>query len=326
MTDQTSAVESEAHARPKLRRGLEARTPRQQTRPLDEAPFSLDYLRSIIQRRLALLVPSAHVRPQRVHSAIRYSLLAPGKRIRPMLCVLTAHGAGRTDSAALDAGCAIELVHTASLVLDDLPAMDDAALRRGQACAHLHFDESTAILSAIAMLNRAFGLLSTIDGVDDRTRTRLVARLSGVVGSAGLVAGQDCDLHDRAIYSDVARVEALNRLKTGVLFVAAVEFGGLVAGLCDDDLEKLARFGETFGLAFQTADDIVDARSTPEEAGKDVRQDGGKPTVVSLAGVDEARRRVAGQLVEARDVLSSCSFDIAPLDGLLDAFERKLAL
>ncbi len=328
MTDQSQAVNdgvpSEHTDIPTAARRRASKTKHPAARPpaRDDIP-NFDYLRSIIQRHLLLLAPTARTRPQRVHSAIRYSLLAPGKRIRPMLSMLTAYGAGRFDTAAMDAGCAVELVHTASLVLDDLPSMDDAEYRRGQLCAHRRFGESTAILSSIAMLNRAFGLLSSIEGVDYRTRNRLVTALAGVVGSAGLVAGQERDLNERNADLNLSEVDSLNRLKTGVLFVASVQFGGLVAGLDDEDLGRLQAFGELFGLAFQTADDIVDVQGALSTAGKDVKQDGAKPTVVALAGVDTARRRAGEQLQEAREVLADCSFDTAPLAALVADFERR---
>lgn len=284
-----------------------------------------DYLRALVNRRLGLLVPSEQIPPQRLHRAVRYALLAPGKRVRSLLCVLAAHAAGRDDLAPIDAGCAVEMVHTASLILDDLPAMDDALLRRGQPATHRQFGESTAILGAITLLNRAFGVLAGISSIPASQRTELVATLSAAVGSAGLTAGQEHDLHDRAGLTQACDVDRLNHLKTGVLFVAAVRLGGLTAGVPAADLERLARFGELFGLAFQTADDVADATGTTDSLGKDVGQDGGKPSVISIDGANAARDRIRAHLAEAERALAGCSFDTAPLVRFLADFTPRWA-
>lgn len=291
----------------------------------DDQAVDVDYLRVLVNRRLGLLVPSESAPPQRLHRAVRYALMAPGKRVRPLMCIVAAHAAGRTDLAPIEAGCAIEMVHTASLILDDLPSMDDAALRRGMPSTHRKFGEGTAILGAITLLNRAFGVLASIDSLSGALRSELVCVLSEVVGSAGLAAGQEQDLHDRASLTDERHIDDLNRLKTGVLFVASARLGGMIAGVADSDLDHLSRFAERFGMAYQTADDLLDATATPELAGKDTGQDADKPTIVSLAGVEAARARIRLHAEDADRALSRCAFDTAPLSRFLTSFVTQTA-
>jgi geranylgeranyl diphosphate synthase type II len=250
---------------------------------------------------------------------MRYSLLAPGKRLRPLLCLLAARAGGGDEGVALDAGCAIEMVHAASLILDDLPSMDDAGLRRGRQTAHLRFGEATAILAAIALLNRAYGVLAALEPLDEARRVRLVERLAEAVGSQGLAGGQEQDLNGRAALSDLERIDDLNALKTGPLFVLAAEFGGRLCGLEEGRLEPLRRFAAHLGLAFQTRDDLLDVVASKSAAAKDVGQDGGKPTVVSLAGCEAAGERIRDQLTSARSALIECRFENDALDRFLRA-------
>jgi geranylgeranyl diphosphate synthase type II len=256
--------------------------------------------------------------------AMRYSLLAPGKRLRPLLCVLVGRGTGEAARAALDAGCAIEMVHTASLIFDDLPAMDDARLRRGRACTHVVFGESTAILAGIALMNRAFGIVAGLRGVGDGVRNRLVRELAQAIGPGGLSGGQQRDLAERADCGDLRSIEALNHLKTGVLFVLAARAGGLAAGASEADIDRLERYACHFGRAFQNADDLLDRVAEPSLAGKDTGKDAGRPSLASLAGPAEARRRILADLAEAAEALSGCRFDGGPLLALLDRFARSL--
>ena len=159
-------------------------------------PTLVEDLRAAVNGRLDALVPAGSRGPQRVNEAVRYALLAPGKRIRPLLTILAAMDFGAPVSDALDVACATEMVHTASLVLDDLPCMDDARLRRGQPTVHMRFDESTAILAAIALLNQAFATVTRTTRLSAETRLALVERLSAAVGFDGLVTGQENDLQD----------------------------------------------------------------------------------------------------------------------------------
>lgn len=255
--------------------------------------------RDLVNRRLAEIVAGSSTAPANLQRAIGHALLAPGKRVRPILTLLTAAELGARDLApALDAGCAVELVHTASLVLDDLPCMDDASTRRGLPTTHTLFGEATATLGAIAMLSRAFGLVAAVEGIDAASRVELVAILSKAAGAEGLVAGQERDLNERSPTDPIATITSINDQKTGALFVAAALMGGRIAGADAATLALLDTFGRQIGLAFQAFDDVIDASRSSGEAGKDTGKDSGKATVASLLGVDaakaEVRRHVAG--------------------------------
>jgi len=224
---------------------------------------------------------------------MRWAVLGPGKRLRPVLTLeVAAMLGGRREGTALDFGCAVELVHAASLVLDDLPSMDDAELRRGRPTTHREFGESTAILAAFGLLDLAYRTVA--EAADLRPVRRyspadLVHRLSAAVGSAGLVGGQALDLAATAETTELAALESIHARKTGALFVAAAELGAMAADARRRDLDAVARYAKNLGLAFQIEDDLLDALATPEETGKDARQDVGKATFVGLLGVEGAR-------------------------------------
>jgi geranylgeranyl diphosphate synthase type II len=292
-------------------------------RPASPSP-DFAQLRGEVLTRLGVLLPARGQAPARLHDAMQDALLGPGKRLRPLLTVLAARRFGGDEAAAIDAGCAVEMVHAASLVLDDLPCMDNALLRRGRPATHHAFGQDTAILAAIGLLNQAYGLLAALPGVPDGRRVRLVALLASAVGAQGLVGGQEIDLHARQQHVAPGEVDELNHLKTGVLFVAALEAGAVLAGAPDDGLPALRRFGRHLGLAFQTLDDVLDVAATAEAAGKDVNQDGSKPTLVSLFGVEGAWRRALDHLRLARaelDARPSCH-----LSALLDEVVASLPL
>lgn len=267
-------------------------------------------LRAEIDGRLVALAPAGGA-PAVLRDAVAYALLAPGKRLRPTLALLAAEHfglgePGAAHAAALDAGCAIEMVHTASLILDDLPCMDDAALRRGRPTCHRRFGEDMAVLASIALLNQAYAVLAAAPGLTAAVRLALVARLTEAVGLDGLVCGQARDLRERAGVAEAEPLHDLNRQKTGVLFVAAVEAGAAAAGAAGARLEAARAFACALGEAFQILDDILDATATVTLAGKDVRQDGAKPTVVSLVGPDAARAQMRLRLEDALDHLADC--------------------
>ncbi len=287
--------------------------------PNDGSGLSLEALHAIIEGRLNALCPGDG--PSMLQAAVRYALLAPAKRLRPTLTLLAAahFGGESAQGAALDPACAVELVHTASLILDDLPSMDDAALRRGRPASHRRFGEDVAILSAVGLLNQAFGVIARAHAVDPLVRLQLIERLSGAIGFDGLVAGQVRDLRERAEVGDAAGLHQLNHQKTGVLFVAAVEAGALVAGAQGARLAAASGFAVNLGSAFQILDDLIDLTGTPETAGKDVGQDADKPTLVSLVGAEEARREMRRRLDQALGCLEA-----AERTGPLSRFAERL--
>ncbi len=282
-------------------------------------PARVEALRAAVDGRLDALVPSrGGGRPRCVDDAVRYSLLAPGKRIRPLLTLFAALEFGADALDALDVACATEMVHTASLVLDDLPAMDDARMRRGQQATHVRFGESTAILAAVALLNQAFATLARASRLPAEIRIALVERIAAAVGFDGLVTGQDNDLHDRAsATATMARLERINHQKTSVLFEAALELGARVAGAGERPIGDLRQVAAHLGLAYQIADDLFDGAGSPGAPPKDVNQDRGKPTVVSLLGAERARERFGHHMTHALKLLPDGAGGDRPLRAFI---------
>lgn len=299
------------------------------TAPGSAATFSAAEFCDAVDRRLAELVAPGDTAPVSLNRAVRHALLAPGKRVRPLLAMLTAAELGAVPEAALDAGCAVELVHTASLILDDLPCMDDASTRRGRPATHVAYGEATAVLAAIAMLSRAFGVLAALEGVPAGARLDLVHILSRAAGAEGLSAGQERDLKERAPFDPLNKIDAINDLKTGALFVAAFEIGGRIAGADAARMEALSVAGREVGLAFQTLDDLIDLKRSTAEAGKDTGKDGGKGTVATVLGVEAARSEVLSHAERAQAAIGSFAAPRGPLGtyvaALLSEAARQLA-
>jgi geranylgeranyl diphosphate synthase type II len=238
--------------------------------------------------------------PEPFGAALAYPLGTGGKRVRPALCVAAYEACGgRELDLAVPAAAAFELVHTYSLVHDDLPAMDDADERRGRPSVHKAFDEATAVLVGDALLTDAFQVLADAP-LPAETRIALVARLAHAAGHAGMVGGQAADVGLGARVGDVGTLQRLHAGKTGALIAGATVAGGLVAGADADALARLERYGAAVGLAFQLADDVLDA---DEDSGDD-----GPPSYVRLLGVDETRRRAHALRDAALDA-------VAPLDA-----------
>jgi geranylgeranyl diphosphate synthase type II len=241
--------------------------------------------------------------PPQLAEAIRYALLAPGKRLRPQLVLLAADACGGTIDDVLPAACAVEMVHAYSLVHDDLPAMDNDDLRRGQPTCHVLYGETVAILVGDALLARAFEILAT-----DLSRPAVAARCCAVLaqaaGATALVGGQADDLALETMGGDVGDLvvlEAIHTRKTGALIVASLELGGIVAGATPVQLSALKGFGRNLGLAFQITDDLLDVSGNEAHVGKRVAKDAGrgKQTFPQLLGVDESRRRAAKLIDDA---------------------------
>lgn len=289
-------------------------------------------LKQRIEDRLHQLVPPEEAHPQDLHRAMRYSLLAGGKRIRPQLTIQLATDFGASEEDAIDAACAIEMVHTASLILDDLPCMDDATLRRGKPANHLVFGEDAAILAATALLNRAFGVIAEADNLPPAVRLDLVRLLSGAVGSNGIIAGQFLDLRKNWRGGDVvAGLTEMYTQKTAALFVAAVEAGARIARVNESWVLAVREYALNLGLAFQLLDDLLDTFSSREDIGKDIGQDGDKTTLASRLGADEARLEVCRYVRSAASALEPLGSSGIPLVDLArsytePAMERVLFL
>ena len=237
-----------------------------------------------------------------------------------MLCLFVAKGAGFDGKAAIDVGCVAEMVHAASLILDDLPCMDDADIRRNQPTTHIAFDESTAILSATALLNRAFGVISRLENVSADQRVELVDLLSYAVGSKGLIAGQMADLSNTDEQASIAEIERLNTLKTGALFDFSVEAAAILANSSASQRAALKDFSYHLGLAFQLMDDVKDTVMSDAQAEKSVGRDVGKATILAIAGSEKAMERLSGYIDSAKDALGRADLsNIKLLEAVLDA-------
>jgi len=253
--------------------------------------FFADHQRRVTSE-LSRIVPSG---ASPVERAMAYTVLAPSKQVRAVLVLLCAELCRGDAARAVPGAAAVELVHAASLILDDLPSMDDAPLRRGRRANHLEFGDATAILAAFGLLNLAYGTLAA--SYEPPLASRMASLLSDAIGPAGLIGGQELDLRatDREITFEM--LEQIHRGKTGALFVAAATCGALSAGAAPESIAALAAYAKNLGLAFQIVDDLLDVIGTPEETGKAVRQDARKTTFVSFSGVDGARQ-LAEELCE----------------------------
>lgn len=273
----------------------------------------------VVEGRLPELVPPAGDRPESVHRAMRYALTSPGKRLRPVLTLVVAELFGQTSPVVLDLACAVEMVHASSLILDDLPCMDDASLRRGRPTTHREFGEDVALLASFGLLNRAFSLVAACGqrlqlrryGTED-----MVHHLAAAIGSGGLIGGQALDLESRPEDLDLERLEYIHSHKTGALFLAAGELGAMAADTRRRNLEMISRYAKNLGLAFQISDDLLDVLATSEETGKDSHQDEDKVTFVKLLGVEGAQHLAEELLAFAVESLEPLGRKAEPLRRL----------
>jgi geranylgeranyl diphosphate synthase type II len=256
---------------------------------------TLEDYRQRVEAALRRLVPPG--RAPAVEAAVADSLFAPAKRLRPILSLLVAEVLKGNPEAVLPAGCAIEMVHTASLILDDLPAMDDAQTRRGRPTCHVAHGEATAVLAAFALMNRAFEILAGgwEGGPDAAARGAIARELARAIGTDGMIAGQSVDLlmTDRQI--DFPTLEFIHSRKTGALFMASAALGAMAARARPAKVASVVAYAKNLGLAFQIVDDLIDVGGGAE-AGKDVGKDLKKTTFVSFSGVEGARA-VARELI-----------------------------
>jgi len=239
-----------------------------------------------------------HAGQSPVERAMAYTALAPSKQVRAVLTLSCADVCGGVSSRAVPAAAAIELVHASSLILDDLPSMDDAPLRRGKRANHLEFGEAIAILAAFGLLNLAFATLAR--AYDPPLAARLASLVADAIGPAGLIGGQALDLEATDQSIDFEILERIHRGKTGALFVAAACCGAVIAGARADAVGALTAYAKNLGLAFQIVDDLLDVEGDPAQTGKAVRADARKTTFVSFSGVEGARQ-LASELCQTAD-------------------------
>jgi geranylgeranyl diphosphate synthase type II len=259
--------------------------------------------------------------PDRIISAMKYALMAGGKRIRPVLCVAAAEAAGGDPQDALPAACALEMVHTYSLIHDDLPAMDDDAMRRGQPTCHIAFDEATAILAGDALLTLAFQTLSSIE-IDNAEQAakhlQVIQLISYAAGYCGMIRGQMLDIASEGRRLTLTDLKSMHRLKTGALIEASLSSGAVIGGLDTHRIEMLERYAQNIGLAFQVTDDILNVEGDPKIMGKAVGTDKlrKKSTYPSLLGLKESKDFAQKLVANALQALEPFDHKAEPLRAI----------
>jgi len=269
-----------------------------------------DHLRrwqKVVDERLEILLPPPDERPGSIHRAMRHSVFAGGKRIRPILCLESARvvcsgGPEAAEAAALDIACALEMIHTYSLIHDDLPALDDDDFRRGHPTCHKAFGEAIAILAGDALLTLAFEILADRPPIPAERRMAIIAEVARSAGTMeGMIGGQVIDVESERKVVPAETVEYIHRAKTGAMIRAAVRSGALAAGATAEQFQALSGYGRHIGLAFQIVDDILDVEASTQElgktAGKDLAQQ--KATYPSVYGLERSRELAAAEIEAA---------------------------
>jgi geranylgeranyl diphosphate synthase type II len=280
--------------------------------------------RELIEAALRKAVEFDRDCPTHLAEAIRYCLLAPGKRLRPQLVLLACEACGGAVDAALPAAVAVEMVHAYSLVHDDLPAMDNDDLRRGRPTCHRQFDEATAILAGDALLARAFEVLATEMQPAERAAA-CCAELGRAAGAGALVGGQADDLAAQFRHIGLERLQSIHRRKTGALFRASLQLGAIAGDATAQDRDCLATYGDNLGHAFQIVDDLLDVSGQEAKVGKRLGKDRdhGKVTYPALLGVEESRRRAGALIEQAIAALAPFGDRAGPLRELAEFVGRR---
>ncbi|HXK11679.1 MAG TPA: farnesyl diphosphate synthase [Vicinamibacteria bacterium] len=294
------------------------------TSAVGDAAAEMEALRLAVEEALDRALPPEPAWPATIHRAARYSLFAGGKRIRPVLVLASGQAVAGAREDVMPFACAVEMIHTYSLIHDDLPAMDDDDLRRGKPTSHKVFGEAIAILAGDALLTRAFHLLAEASEAGDEERLRRSVRATAVLGAAcgttGLIGGQVMDLESEGRSIGASDLERLHRAKTGALLSACVRGGAILGGAAEDDLERLTRYARAIGLAFQVVDDVLDATEDAAHLGKTAGKDEAakKATYVSVHGLEKARAMAAS----LRDEALAAVAPFGPRGDLLAAIAR----
>jgi len=291
-----------------------------------DAPAALAAMRQEVDAALDRALPPETAWPATIHRAVRYSLFAGGKRIRPALVIAAGEAVGGAREDLMPLACAVEMIHTYSLVHDDLPAMDDDDLRRGKPTSHKVFGEAVAILAGDALLTRAFHLMAEVPEAWDEARVRRRVHATAILGEAcgttGLIGGQVMDLESEGESIDAEALERLHRAKTGALLSACVRGGAILGGASAEALPWLTRYASAIGLAFQVVDDVLDATEDAAHLGKTAGKDEAarKATYVSVHGLDKARALAAALRQEALDAIAP----LGPQGEFLGAIARLI--
>ena len=279
-----------------------------------------------INKYLDKLIPLSNTPESVLYQAARYSLLGGGKRVRPILAIATAESFHIPEESVIHAASALELVHTYSLIHDDLPCMDDDDLRRGQPTLHKVFPESHAVLAGDFLLTKAFEILATAPNLSDSKKVRLIELLAKNSGGEGMISGQILDIDSEGKNIDIHTLNHIHVNKTGALIAASLEFGGIIADATHLQQEVLSKFGLKIGLLFQIIDDILDICGSQELIGKTINSDltNEKVTYVSLIGIENAKIKAQELLNEAKSLLLDLNFETTVLSQIADfIFSRQ---
>ena len=286
----------------------------------------LEKRRKLIEKALAQSVPAASLRPATIHAAMRYSLLGGGKRLRPILTLAAAEAIGSEKAKdltdILPAACAVELIHTYSLIHDDLPCMDDDDLRRGRPTSHKVYGEGIAVLAGDALLTRAFALLAEITPTKRYPLSVLLQETAMAAGSLQLIAGQVADLEAEGRKLKIADVRFIHKRKTAAVIVLSLRLGAMTANATTRQLKALTEFGQALGVAFQIVDDILDVTQSSQQLGKSAGKDmrASKATYPAVIGLEASRKeadRLTKKALRALKVLGSKSDRLAQIANLL---------
>ncbi|MGD9141004.1 MAG: polyprenyl synthetase family protein [bacterium] len=282
----------------------------------------LDARRERVDAALDRYLPPEDSRPETLHRAMRYSVFSGGKRIRPVFCMAAYEACGGAGDAVLPVACSLELIHTYSLIHDDLPCMDDDDMRRGKPTSHKVFGEATAVLAGDALLTFAMELVVEAGGrlMDPLTALRIAAEITKAAGSDGMVAGQVLDMECENRQVDESLMEYIHSRKTGKLITASVRCGAIAAGADDVLLEKLSAYGSRLGLAFQIIDDILDEEGSFGElkSGKGLDGERGKATYPKVFGLERSKAAAAGLVADAARAVDGLGEGFAPLAALAE--------
>jgi geranylgeranyl diphosphate synthase type II len=264
--------------------------------------------RTAVESYLAEYMESSEVGNDTLRAAMKHTLFSGGKRFRPTLTIAAAEVFGKGMETVMPSACAVELIHTYSLIHDDLPSMDDDDFRRGKPTSHKVFGEAMAILAGDALLTAAFDLIARnreVPGVTDLQVLDVVFDVAGACGAAGMVGGQAIDIESTGVELDSDRIERLDRLKTGALIGVSARIGAVLAGVSKSGIDSMTTYGQCLGMAFQISDDVLDAVGDESKMGKRLRKDeeSKKNSLVRALGLDAARERAAQYIAEAKRAL-----------------------
>ncbi|GMR04249.1 MAG: polyprenyl synthetase family protein [Thermodesulfobacteriota bacterium] len=278
----------------------------------------LEEKRDIINRGLADLLVAEDEYPQVLHRAMHYSLFAGGKRLRPVLVLASCEAVGGGAPSAVNTACAMECIHTYSLVHDDLPALDNDDLRRGRETCHKVYGEAMAILAGDALLTAAFEMIGETTGVEEKRLLKVLLEVARAAGSSGMIGGQVVDIESEGREITYPELEYIHIHKTGKLILASVRSGAILGGGDEEQLRALTVYGEAVGLAFQILDDILDVEGSAEELGKTTGGDEamGKATYPSIIGLAASRERAQDLIGTALEALSGFGEEAEPLRAL----------